>query len=106
MSEGDIIATFFKLADGNRSISTTHFGLFMALLQCYHEQGGKNPFHVSRSKLMKLARIKSTSTYQTCINDLKGCGIMRYTPSYHPTIATEVVFLDSVDIFTLTEFKS
>lgn len=88
MIDLDIISAFFLKVAANPKIGTTHIGLFMALLHCWKEQQCQLPFNISRSRLMKLAKIKSTSTYHICIKDLKECLIINYEPSFHPVKGT------------------
>ena len=78
------------MAASNEKIGTTHFGLFLAILQCWDEQQYDMPFYISRSKLMLLSKIKSTSTYHNCIKDLKESGVIIYEPSFHPGKWTSV----------------
>ena len=92
MTDLEIISNFFLKVATNPKIGTTHIGLFMALLYCWKEQQCQLPFHISRSKVMELAKIKSTSTYHICINDFKYVKIIAYKPSYHPVKGTSIWF--------------
>ncbi|MBB5639103.1 hypothetical protein HDE68_005041 [Pedobacter cryoconitis] len=62
----------------------THISLFTALFVCWQQSGFKNPFAVTRKKLMAFSRIASIATYHKCIRELDEFGYIRYQPSYHP----------------------
>ncbi|MBY0482082.1 MAG: hypothetical protein K2Q21_12050 [Chitinophagaceae bacterium] len=85
-------SSFFRIADHHKQIGTTHFGLYMALLESWNEQDCHTPFLISRSKLMSMSRIQSTSTYHIGIKDLRECGAIDYQPSYHLRRGTAVSF--------------
>ena len=90
MQDLTVISKIFLIADQYKQVRTIHFGLYMALLECWNEQHCQSPFFISRSKLMALSRIRSTSTYHICIKNLQDCGAILYQPSYHPKKGTMV----------------
>ena len=77
-----ILNNFLSLAEGDSNISTTHISLFTALLSIYKKDTGY--FNVSRSKLMRLSKLKSTATYHSCLKYLIEIGIIEYEPSFNP----------------------
>ena len=68
------------IADDVR-IGTTHVSLYVALLQQWNFNGGKNPFYIDRKKIMKVAKINGRHTYNKCINNLHDYGYLFYQPS-------------------------
>jgi hypothetical protein len=71
-------------------MNSRHVSLYAALLICSDPNDWTNPFHVSRSRLMRLSRIRSISTYHKCLKELIGFGHLVYEPSYHPKKASRV----------------
>jgi hypothetical protein len=47
---------------------------------------------ISRIEIMKLAKIKSVTTFHKCIKQLVQTEYINYVPSYHPAKASAVVF--------------
>jgi len=92
MQQSGVISSFFKISKKDKRIGTSHLGLYLALLECWSDQQCQHSFFISRSKLMSLSKIQSTSTYHKCINDLTKCGAISYKPSYHPGKRTEIIF--------------
>ncbi|MBN8653924.1 MAG: hypothetical protein J0L67_21015 [Cytophagales bacterium] len=73
-----------------------HISLYTALCQGWIENGCRNPFNISRRKIMKLARINSLATYHRIIHELINSKYIQYNPSYHPIKGSEVSLLDQV----------
>lgn len=71
-------------------LQPSRVAVFLAMLQLWKEQKRRNPFQISRRKIMQLSGIKSIVTYHTCISELKDRGIVEYRPSYHPKMGSEV----------------
>jgi hypothetical protein len=88
----DILNRFLISVAGNPKILASHISLFSAILCC--KEGGKKVFNVSRSRLMKLSKLRSTATYHKCINDLIILGVIKYMPSYHPKLGSRVFLFD------------
>ena len=76
------------------TLRTCHISLYIALCQHWIENGCKNPFNISRSKIMKLSRINSLATYHRVIQELINSKYIHYNPSYHPVKGSEVSLLD------------
>ncbi|WPR73326.1 hypothetical protein [Algoriphagus sp. NG3] len=73
-----------------RNLQPSRIAIFLAMLQLWKEQKGRNPFQISRKKIMKLSGVKSIVTYHTCIAELKDRGLVEYRPSYHPKLGSSV----------------
>lgn len=74
-------------------LSASQISLFSALCHVWMANGCENPFNVSRSQLMQLARIKSKATYHKFIRVLERGGYILYSPSYHPKNGTAISLL-------------
>lgn len=71
-------------------LKTSHISLFTALFIHWQRHQFQSPFSASRRKLMALSRIASQATYHKCIRELDAYGYIRYRPSYHPGLASQV----------------
>ncbi|MGF7077040.1 hypothetical protein [Mucilaginibacter sp. 3215] len=71
-------------------LNTTHISLFSALFVQWQRGGFKSPFSVTRKTLMAFSRIASIATYHKCIKELGEYGYIRYQPSYHPKLGSQV----------------
>ena len=88
------LASFLKLASGNRRFRQSHLSLYSAILM-YHDRAlRQNPFRVSRRELMKHSAIRSYASYHKCMGELIANGLIEYEPSYHPNLASRVTLLD------------
>lgn len=74
---------FDRLAIDDR-LNPTHISLYLSLFQFWNRNHFRNPFNVSRSRVMKLSKISSTATYHKCIRNLEQYGYLHYKPSYNP----------------------
>ena len=92
------LSRFLQSATSDVSLRSSDISLYAALCQAWINNGCKNPFSISRSKVMKLARIHSQSTYHKIIHKLVSHGHIRYRPSYHPLNGTEVSLLEKICI--------
>jgi len=50
---------FYKAIADDARIGATHISLYMALLQQWNINGGKNPVTIERSNIMKAAKINA-----------------------------------------------
>tara|TARA_R110002020_G_scaffold475381_2_gene709810 strand:+ start:654 stop:932 length:279 start_codon:yes stop_codon:yes gene_type:complete len=73
-----------------KGLKPSRISVFIALLYLWNEQKCRNPFQISRKKIMKLSGVKSIVTYHTSISELKDRGIVEYRPSYHPKLGSRV----------------
>lgn len=84
MSNAEHLNSFLQRVTSDATLTTIHIGFCAALAGAWIESGFTNPFNISRSQLMKAARIKSKTTYHKVIRDLILLNYLRYTPSFHP----------------------
>lgn len=73
-----------------QDLNPCHIALYTALLKEYLVQKVSNKFHITRGKIMALSQIRSIATYHRCIKDLVKADLIKYQPSYHPKLGTEV----------------
>jgi len=79
-------------------LNTTHISLFSALFIQWQRGGFKSPFSVTRKTLMAFSRIASIATYHRCIKELDNYGYIRYQPSYHPKLGSQVYWPASWEV--------
>ena len=76
------LSDFFLAIENDYRISTTHIGIYAALLQYWKEQKYVNPITVFSYEVMTKSKISASTTYHKCIRDLNAYGYIRYVPSY------------------------
>ncbi len=86
---GVALVQFFNTINHDKVITQPHICVYLAILH-YLVKTGTHPIHVSRSKIMHLAKIKSKTTYHKCINELVDRGYIKYQPPYHPVGETKI----------------
>ncbi|SDP99694.1 hypothetical protein SAMN05428975_5121 [Mucilaginibacter sp. OK268] len=74
----------------DQRLIATHISLFSALFIQWQRNGFANPFAVTRRELMAFSKIASIATYHKCIRELDEYGYIRYQPSYHPKLGSQV----------------
>jgi hypothetical protein len=72
---------FFAIAKDAR-ISTTHIGIYAALLQYWQEHDCNNPIKAYSREIMRIAKISAQRTYHRRVKDLNEYGYIRYEPSF------------------------
>lgn len=87
------LSCFYAAIREDNRISTTHISLYMALFQLYNLNNFINPFKITRTSLMEIAKISGLATYHKCIKELEEFGYILYKPSYNPAISSQVVLL-------------
>jgi hypothetical protein len=93
MSNTDQLTSFLHRVTNDANLTTTHIGVCAALAVAWAASGFRNPFSISRRRLMSSAKIKSTSTYHRIISDLKSLKYIEYNTSYHPIEGSAVAIL-------------
>jgi hypothetical protein len=68
----------------------THLSLFTGLFVCWQRNSFTSPFSVTRKTLIAFSKIASIATYHKCIKELDEYGYIRYQPSYHPKLGSQV----------------
>jgi hypothetical protein len=87
------LAGYGKLLKRMRSdsrLNATHVSLFTALFVHWQRNSFASPFAVTRKELMSFSKIASVATYHKCIRELDAFGYIRYQPSYHPKLGSQV----------------
>ena len=74
-------------------LSAAHIGLFAGLFIHWQQGGYVSPFFITRRAVMAYSRIASIATYHKCMRELNDYGYMRYQPSYHPGLGSQVYWL-------------
>lgn len=87
---------YHAIADDAR-IGSTHISIYMALLQQWNINGGKNPVKIERILIMKAAKINARHTYNKCINELHEFGYILYEPAPNGSINSRV-FLNKCEM--------
>jgi hypothetical protein len=83
-------ASIVKRMEKDNRLLPTHLSLFTGLFICWQRNGFVSPFSVTRKTLMAFSKVASIATYHKCIKELDGYGYIRYQPSYHPKLGSQV----------------
>jgi hypothetical protein len=76
------LSEFFAAIENDPRISTTHIGIYAALLQYWKKHNYNNPVQAYSHDIMQLAKISARATYNKVIKDLSEFGYIKYEPSY------------------------
>ncbi len=71
-------------------LSAMHVSLFTGFFVHWQRSGFTSPFSITRKTLMSYSKIASIATYHKCIRELDTYGYIRYQPSYHPKLGSQV----------------
>jgi hypothetical protein len=77
------ISGIIRMGSDSRLLST-HISILTAIFICWQHNDFREPFSVTRRKLMAYSKIASVATYHKCMNELIAFMYIRYQPSYHP----------------------
>jgi hypothetical protein len=80
----EIIKSFLAKATNENTVGHSHICLFLAIYHQWQNHEFVTPIRISRSRLMRVSKIKSFATYHKCIRDLVELDLIKYEPSYHP----------------------
>lgn len=86
--------TFFEQIRSDQRISSTHIGIFAALLHYRMDRGFCNPIKAYSHEIMPLAKISSLRTYSRCVRDMSDFGYLTYTPSKKKTVPSTIYFIE------------
>jgi hypothetical protein len=89
------LSAFLQRVMSDIRLRASHISVYTALCQAWISSGCKDSFSISRSRVMKLARINSKTTYHKVIHQLKECGYIIYDPSYHPIKGSKISLVES-----------
>ena len=87
------LSDFFIAIRKDGRISTTHIGIYAALLQYWQENECKNPLSAFSYEVMQIAKISAQATYHKSIKDLHAFGYIRYEPSFKRNCRSKVYLL-------------
>ena len=82
--------SIFDLFHKDPNLNPTHISLYMALFREWNKNRFADQFSISRTQLMKTAKIGSKSTYHRCISELDEWNYIAYHPSKNPHHGSEV----------------
>lgn len=72
---------FFVRMSRDHRMTAYHISLYLALFQHWNANRFNDPFTISRTEVMELARIGSANTYARCMRELADWGYILYTAS-------------------------
>lgn len=75
---------FMQYAAVNEDIGMPEICIYVVLYQLWLNDSAENPIRISRSRVMRLSKVRSKTTYHKCISVLCEHGFIGYQPSYHP----------------------
>jgi hypothetical protein len=82
MEQLKTLSEFFVAIEHDPRISTTHIGIYAALLQYWKKHNYDNPVQAYSHEIMQLAKISTRATYNKVIKDLNRYGYIKYEPSF------------------------
>lgn len=91
MNDLMILSNFFSAIKKDSRISTTHIGIYAAVVQFYYEHGCQNPMYVFSYELMEIAKISGAATYHNGIRALSEYGYLKYEPSFKRTKGSKIL---------------
>lgn len=89
----DFYQWYIVAAVNDDRLTPYHLALIGVILMLSGELDIDVPVRVSRAKLMRLAHIHSHVTYHKCIRQLQAYGYIRYMPSYHPALGSQITLV-------------
>lgn len=89
----DCLSAFLEATRHDPRISSTHIGVYAALLHFRNKYCLEDPIKVFSHQIMPLARISSATTYYKCVKALDEYGYLRYEPSYKNKEGSKIYFL-------------
>lgn len=75
---------FINCIVSDQRLKRRHLAMLIALCDVWIANNYQASYHISRSRLMKTAKIRAQGTYQKVITELQALGYVEYKPSYHP----------------------
>ncbi len=82
MANLQTLADFFQAIAHDPRISSTHIGIYAALLHYWQVHNFQNPICAFSYEIMQLAKISGSATYHKIIKDLNDFGYIEYFPSF------------------------
>jgi hypothetical protein len=88
------LTSFYNAIAEDFRIGPLHISIYLALLQQWNLNGGKNPILISRADIMKHAKINARHSYNKSMNNLNDFGYIRYQPSANGYNCSKVFLLN------------
>jgi hypothetical protein len=88
-----LVSEFLNCTADDCRITSTHIALYAILVEMYEKGGLAAPFSISRSRVMKMSKIRGKTTYHNHMSELVAFGFIKYEPSYHPRLGSMVWIL-------------
>jgi len=76
------LSDFFAAIEKDARISTTHIGIYAALLQYWHICGCPEPLCAYSYEIMHIAKVSAQATYHKIVKQLDEFGYIRYELSF------------------------
>jgi hypothetical protein len=92
MEKDAILTNFLEQGKCDDRLLPTHLALFTAMHHLLKKAGSEISVRVTRKNIMRLAKIKSISTYHRCVNELVTFNYIIYRPSFDHHLGTLVTF--------------
>ncbi|THF52963.1 hypothetical protein E6C50_01785 [Flavobacterium supellecticarium] len=92
MENNKLLSDFFAAISKDARISSTHIGVFAALLEYRNRCGLLNPIRVYSYEIMELAKISASTTYHRCVRDLHKFGYIDYVASFNSAVGSQIYF--------------
>jgi hypothetical protein len=86
------LSRFFEAIRGDYRISSTHIGIYAALLYISEDKGFCNPVEAFSSEIMATAKISAHRTYRKCLKEMTEYGYLRYVPSFKKNKPSKIFF--------------
>ena len=93
LKEFSFLISFYDQTEKDNRLKTGHLNIYTCLVLLCFLNGWKKSISITRSKVMRLAKIKGKATYHRYLKELQEFGYISYQPSYHPTIGSHVTLL-------------
>lgn len=88
------LSKFFELIRNDYRISSTHIGIYAALLYFSEDKGYSNPVEAFSTEVMNTAKISAHKTYRKCLKEMTEYGYLRYVPSFKKNQPSKIYFND------------
>jgi hypothetical protein len=91
------LSKFFDAIRSDYRISSTHIGIYAALLYLSEDRGYCNPIEAFSSEIMGTAKISAHRTYRKCLKEMTEYGYLKYVPSFKKNKASKIFFTIDYD---------
>ncbi|WP_240409090.1 hypothetical protein [Flavobacterium psychrotrophum] len=89
------LSAFFHRSVNDQRVSTTHIGIFAALVQYSTDRGSLNPYRAYSHEIMAIAKVSALRTYSKCMQELDAYGYLRYEASKKKNLPSKIFFLNT-----------